>query len=106
MGIVMHSGGVVQAKIFMGKTSFIALTIKCKPVADGFAKNHCARSSRLLHEGGRGNRGGKGFWARQQIDSPIWPQEIRQMRCETSRLGVVAATIESHIENDVAGRMR
>ena len=35
--IVMHSGCVAQAKVFMGKTSCIALTIKGKPIADGFA---------------------------------------------------------------------
>jgi hypothetical protein len=47
----------MQAKVFMGKTSFIALTIKDKPIADGFAQNDNARSRRLLHEGYRRYRG-------------------------------------------------
>src|SRR5450432_753167 len=90
----------------MGKTSCIALTIKGKPIADGFAKDDCARSRRLLHEGCCRNRGGKGLGGGQKIDSSAWRHEIRQVRCKTSHLRIVASGIESHIENDVARRMR
>src|SRR5260370_28495595 len=106
MLIVMHYGGVMQAMVFRGKLCFIALSIKGKPIADGFGQDDCARSRRLLHEGCRRNRGGKGLRASQKIDSSAWRHEIRQVRCETSRLRIVASGIESHIENDVAGRMR
>src|SRR5450755_1540570 len=90
----------------MRKTSCIALTIKSKPIADGFAQDDCARSPRLLHEGCRRNRGGKGLRARQKIDASAWRHEIRQVRRETSHLRIVASGIESQIENDVAGLMR
>jgi hypothetical protein len=52
------------------------------------------------------NRSGKGLRARQKIDSSARRHEIRQGRCKTSRFCVVASSIESQIENDVAGRMR
>src|SRR4029077_3193823 len=89
-----------------GKTPRIALTIKGKPVANGFAQNDCARPRRLFHKGGRRNSRGKGLRARQKIDSPVWRHEIRQVRCETSHLRIIAAGIESQVKNDVAGPMR
>src|SRR6185437_13118189 len=59
-----------------------------------------------LHECRGRNRGGKGLRARQQVDSPARRHEIGQVRCEMSDRRIVASAIESHVENDVAGRMR
>src|SRR5215469_15856177 len=105
LGVVVHSGCIVDAEPRVRKTSGVALAIKGEPVADGFAEDDCARPRRLLHESYRRDGGRKGLRTGQNVDSSVRCHEFRQVRCESGGLGVVAPAVESHIKNNTAGRM-
>src|SRR5579872_3574330 len=90
----------------MRKASIIAFTIKGKPIADRLAQEDRTRPSRLFHERGRGDCGGEGLRSRENEDSSARWYEGWQVRGEMSCFRIVASGIESHIEDDVAGRMR